>query len=210
MLGNAASSCDACCANRSFWDGFRSYERSLLKGVYGKQKSRLGRENFKAFDACNLCLQRARDPVVCESYAHIFCRECIMENLLTQLKEIKRMQAELDRRLKDDEEERAQEDEEAKQRAIRDFELLQMGLELRNSRNLHGLVTEQQKVVGYENGKLIVEEIVREDGDEESGSTSKKRKFELDEEELMRIAREERQRKKIEISEEKVCFAMRL
>ena len=85
-----------------------------------------------------------------------------------------------------------------------------MGLELRNSRNLHGLVTEQQKVVGYENGKLIVEEIVREDGDEESGSTSKKRKFELDEEELMRIAREERQRKKIEISEEKVCFAMRL
>ena len=133
-----------------------------------------------------------------------------MENLLTQLKEIKRMQAELDRRLKDDEEERAQEDEEAKQRAIRDFELLQMGLELRNSRNLHGLVTEQQKVVGYENGKLIVEEIVREDGDEESGSTSKKRKFELDEEELMRIAREERQRKKIEISEEKVCFAMRL
>lgn len=133
-----------------------------------------------------------------------------MENLLTQLKEIKRMQAELDRRLKDDEEERAQEDEEAKQRAIRDFELLQMGLELRNSRNLHGLVTEQQKVVGYENGKLIVEEIVREGGDEESGSTSKKRKFELDEEELMRIAREERQRKKIEISEEKVCFTMRL
>ena len=120
------------------------------------------------------------------------------------------MQAELDRRLKDDEEERAQEDEEAKQRAIRDFELLQMGLELRNSRNLHGLVTEQQKVVGYENGKLIVEEIVREGGDEESGSTSKKRKFELDEEELMRIAREERQRKKIEISEEKVCFTMRL
>ena len=85
-----------------------------------------------------------------------------------------------------------------------------MGLELRNSRNLHGLVTEQQKVVGYENGKLIVEEIVREGGDEESGSTSKKRKFELDEEELMRIAREERQRKKIEISEEKVCFTMRL
>ena len=133
-----------------------------------------------------------------------------MENLLTQLKEIKRMQAELDRRLKGDEEERAQEGEEAKQRAIRDFELLQMGLELRNSRNLHGLVTKQQKVVGYENGKLIVEEIVREGGDEESGSTSKKRKFELDEEELMRIAREERQRKKIEISEEKVCFTMRL
>ena len=79
-----------------------------------------------------------------------------MENLLTQLKETKRMQTELDRRLKEEEEERAQEDEEAKQRAIRDFELLQMGLELRDSRNRHGPVTEQQKVVGYENGKLIV------------------------------------------------------
>ena len=130
-----------------------------------------------------------------------------MENLLTQLKEIKRMQTELDLQLKEEQEERAQEDEEAKQRAIRDFELLQMGLELRSSRNLHGPAPEQQKVVGYENGELVVEEVVREDGNE---SKSKKRKFELDEGELMRIAREERQKKKIEISEEKVRFTGRI
>jgi len=44
---------------------------------------------------------------------------------------------------------------------------------------------------------------VREDGSGDSGSKTKKRKFELDEEELMWIAREERQRKKTEITEEK-------
>ncbi|KAF8423619.1 hypothetical protein EV426DRAFT_602325 [Tirmania nivea] len=182
---------------------FTSYERSLLKGDYGKQKSRLGRENFKAFDACNLCLQRARNPVACESHAHIFCRECAMENLLSQRKEIKRMQAELDRRMKEEQEERAREDEEAKQRAIRDFDLLQMGLELRNSRKGSGSLVKQSKVIGRENGKLILEEVVKEDETGGDSAKTKKRKFELDEDELMRIAMEERQKKKTEITEEK-------
>lgn len=149
---------------------------------------------------------RARDPVACESHAHIFCRECAMENLLTQRKEIKRMQAELELRVKEDEEERAREDEEARQRAIRDFELLQMGLEIRNSRKESGPVAGLQRVVGRENGKLILEEVVTVAESAEEGAKTRKRKFELDEEELMRIAREERQRKKTEITEEKVIL----
>lgn len=131
-----------------------------------------------------------------------------MENLLTQRKEIKRLQVELDRRMKEEEEERARDDEEAKQRAIRDFELLQMGLELRNSRRQSGPVAAHQNIIGRENGKLILEEVLKEDGDEETGANTKKRKFELDEEELMRIAREERQKKKTEITEEKVNLAL--
>jgi len=130
-----------------------------------------------------------------------------MENLLTQRKEIKRMQAELDRRMKEDEEERAREDEEAKQRAIRDFDLLQMGLELRNSRKGSGSLVEQSKVIGRENGKLILEEVVKEDETGGDGAKTKKRKFEVDEAELMRIAKEERQKKKTEITEEKVCLS---
>ena len=129
-----------------------------------------------------------------------------MENLLTQRKEIKRMQAELDRRMKEEEEERVREDEEAKQRAIRDFDLLQMGLELRNNRKGSGLLVEQSKVIGRENGKLVLEEVVKEDDTGGDCAKTKKRKFELDEDELMRIAKEERQRKKIEITEEKVCL----
>ena len=117
------------------------------------------------------------------------------------------MQAELDRRMKEDEEERAREDEEAKQRAIRDFDLLQMGLELRNSRKGSGSLVEQSKVIGRENGKLILEEVVKEDETGGDGAKTKKRKFEVDEAELMRIAKEERQKKKTEITEEKVCLS---
>ena len=124
-----------------------------------------------------------------------------MENLLTQRKEIKRMQKEMELMTKEEEEDRARLDEEAKQRAIRGFELLQMGLEIRNSgKGVMGGVREQ-KVVGRGNGKVILEEVVSENGG--SGEKSKKRKFELDEEELLKIARDERQRAKTEITEEK-------
>ncbi|KAL7266397.1 hypothetical protein RUND412_011057 [Rhizina undulata] len=184
---------------------FTSYERSLLKGDYGKQRTRLARDSFKPFDACNLCLMRAREPVSCTK-GDLFCRECAVENLLSQHKEIKRMQIELDRRIKEEEEDRIHEDEEAKERAIRDFELLQMGLEIRNSRagenrNIIGL---GQKVVGRENGKLVVEEEETLDT-EDGGKKATKRKFELDEDELMRLAREERKKAKENITEEKTA-----
>lgn len=127
------------------------------------------------------------------------------------------MQAELDRRMKEEEDERVRGEEEAKERAVKDFELLQMGLEIRsrnekelNPRAIFGMGP--PKVVGRENGKLILEEVVEEssegsletveDGDETK--RGKKRKFELDEEELMRLAREERQRAKTILDSEKV------
>ncbi|KAI5779745.1 hypothetical protein EDC01DRAFT_669618 [Geopyxis carbonaria] len=177
---------------------FTSYERSLLKGDYGKQRTRLTRDSFKSFDACNLCLMRARDPVACPN-GDLFCNECAIENLLSQHKEIERMQAELDRQLKEEEEDAARDEEEAKQRTVQDFELLQMGLEIRNSRQ--GV---RQKVVGRENGKLLIEE---EGGDDKTERENKKRKFELDEDELMRLAREERQKARTALTEEKSAAA---
>jgi nitric oxide synthase-interacting protein len=124
------------------------------------------------------------------------------------------MQAELDRRIKEEEEERERGEEEAKERAVKDFELLQMGLEIRtrserelNPRAIFGMGP--PKVVGREGGKIILEEHegdegTTEEGAEEEGKRGKKRKFELDEEELMRLAREERQKAKIHINNEKV------
>lgn len=125
------------------------------------------------------------------------------------------MQAELDRRVKEEEEERARDEEEAKEKSVRNFELLQMGLEIRNRREkeanpraIFGMGP--PKVVGRKNGKIILEEVVEraeneklpEEGDE--GKRGTKRKFELDEEELMRLAREERQKAKIILDNEKV------
>lgn len=35
---------------------------------------------MRRFDACTLCLQRARDPVACQK-GHLFCRECVLTDL---------------------------------------------------------------------------------------------------------------------------------
>ena len=35
---------------------------------------------MRKFDACALCLQRARDPVACQE-GHLFCKECAYTDL---------------------------------------------------------------------------------------------------------------------------------
>jgi nitric oxide synthase-interacting protein len=116
-----------------------------------------------------------------------------MENLLSQRQEIKRFEKELERKKKDDEEGEVLADEQIKERAVRDFELVQMGLSLSKPGMLENIVgrTEDGKVV-------IVEEVKK----------GEKRKFELDEEELMRIAREDREKAKKALTEEKVCIKL--
>ena len=105
-----------------------------------------------------------------------------MSNLLAQRKEIKRLDKALEKQRKEEKEGRTREDEEARERAVQEFEAVQMGLEVKLGSG----------------GKVVVE---REEVKEERG---KKRKFEIDEEELLRIAREERGRAKTTLSEEKV------
>lgn len=93
-----------------------------------------------------------------------------------------------------DEEGRA--DEEARNRAVEEFERVQMGLEV--------MVGRGRKVVGRENGKVVVEE-------EEEGTgevRGKKRKFELDEDELLRIARAERGKARKALADEKVMVSI--
>lgn len=70
---------------------FTHYERSLLN--YGNRKRKLVEENQKYPDDCNLCLSSAREPTSC-SYGHIFCRECMIENLISQKEEINRLKKE--------------------------------------------------------------------------------------------------------------------
>lgn len=57
-----------------------------------------------------------------------------------------------------------------------------------------------RKIVGREDGKIVVEEDVID------GKRGEKRKFELDEDELLRIAREERTKARKAIDDEKVYF----
>lgn len=101
-----------------------------------------------------------------------------MSNLLAQRKEIKRLEKEDERRRREEEELGRERTEEEKERAVKDFEEVMMGLEKKK-----------------EGGG----------GDRETGERrGVKRKFELDEEEMLRNAKEERGRARKAIDEEKV------
>lgn len=170
---------------------FTTFERTLLKKDYGTLKGRLDSASFRAFDACKLCLARSRDPVACPSNGDLFCRECIIENLLVQRQEIKRYEKELERKKHDEEESEVLQDEEVKERSIRDFELVQMGLSVAKPGSVGN-------VVGRKDGKVIIEEHKK----------GEKRKFELDEEELIQIAKEDREKAKKALTEEKVHLCL--
>jgi nitric oxide synthase-interacting protein len=74
---------------------------------------------------------------------------------------------------------------------VQEFEKIQMGLEAR-------VGGAGKKIVGREEGKIVVEEDIA------GSKKGEKRKFELDEDELLRIAREERAKVRKAIDEEKV------
>ncbi|KAI0357710.1 hypothetical protein OH77DRAFT_1421801 [Trametes cingulata] len=94
---------------------------------YGTKRQRLGHESMRRFDACALCLQRARDPVACQK-GHLFCRECALTDLVTQINDIKRQKVRLEAMKKEAEEERQRAREAARERVLREFEKGQLGL----------------------------------------------------------------------------------
>ena len=106
-----------------------------------------------------------------------------MSNLLAQGKEIKRLKKEDERRQKELEELEQEKRTEEKERAIKQFEKSMVGLEgdSRKSR------------------KDDSEEVDR------IGGRGVKRKFELDEDEMLKIAKEERTKARKDIEDEKVC-----
>ncbi|KAH0565632.1 hypothetical protein GP486_000964 [Trichoglossum hirsutum] len=170
---------------------FTSHERSLLKSTWGSQATRLSRDSFLSFSSCRLCLLPSRSPVACAANGDIFCRECAMNNILAQLKEIKRLEKESERQRIDEEEDIRKAEEEARVRAIGEFEKVQIGLE----RKVGGSADKETE--RREGSKILI-------GDDSKGEPKgKKRKFELDEEELLRIAREERTKAKRTIQDEK-------
>ncbi|KAI8328977.1 hypothetical protein BC941DRAFT_385115 [Chlamydoabsidia padenii] len=91
---------------------------------YGTKRARLGRESFRDFDACYLCLQTAREPVAC-SKGHLACRECYYESYLQQKKDIKREQALLEQKLANLDDRKQQDEAAAKQALLDEFERTQ-------------------------------------------------------------------------------------
>ncbi|KAF8352031.1 hypothetical protein F5887DRAFT_933585 [Amanita rubescens] len=88
---------------------------------YGTKRQRLGNESMRSFDACALCLNRAREPVTCNE-GHLFCKECVYTDLLTQKKDIKKQKDKLEALRREAEEERERARAAARERVLLEFE----------------------------------------------------------------------------------------
>ncbi|RKF77879.1 E3 ubiquitin-protein ligase CSU1 [Golovinomyces cichoracearum] len=105
---------------------FTSYERTLAKAAWGTNSARLSRDSFLPFASCKLCLLAARNPVSC-SHGDIFCKECALENILSQKREIKRLEKIREREQKEAEEEKNREEAEVNLRYALEFDRAQIG-----------------------------------------------------------------------------------
>jgi len=194
---------------------FTSHERDLAKKAWGANSARLTRESFLDFSACRLCLETARDPVSC-THGDIFCRECALSNILAQKKDIKRLARLRDAEARDADEQKGRQDDEDRKRAIREFEMTQSGLDVRSSlaRNDKG-PKRNLEWRGTPLGKEEMEAVASVIGDNGSSAPSTsdaprpgKRKFELDEQELLRISQEDRSKARKAIEDEKSARAV--
>ncbi|KUL89852.1 hypothetical protein ZTR_02908 [Talaromyces verruculosus] len=188
---------------------FTSYERSLLRTNWGTQRTRLSRESFLPFGSCQLCLQPARAPVVaCATNGDLFCRECAINDLLAQRKEIKRLERAREESARRSAEDEARMMEEARVRELKEFELISMGLEgsKQENNNKKRKAPTMEKDTGNGNGKQetgakidAATEAFRQREVEVNGK--RRRVFELSEAEIARYANSELERlkKKIEM-----------
>ncbi|KAI1862534.1 hypothetical protein JX265_009248 [Neoarthrinium moseri] len=172
---------------------FTSHERAQAKAAWGQTSARLTRESMLAFAACRLCLEPAEDPVACASHGDVFCRECALSNILAQKKEIKRLAraAELEARARDEDEGRR--DAEARDREVREFERTLSGVGDGEDRKRSLLQQQQQQQ--------------RDEAERSSSNSARpaKRKFEMDEEELQRIAAEDRAKARKALDDERAA-----
>lgn len=163
---------------------FTAHERALAKNAWSASSARLNRDSFLPFGSCSLCLESAVDPIAC-AQGHIFCRECALSNILAQKKEIKRLEKTREAEAREAAELAARQDEEAKARAVREFELVQAGFDVGDG------------------ARRVVEDDVKGLGDD-GAKRGEKRKFVVDEEEVARAAELERAKQRKAIEEEKV------
>lgn len=66
---------------------FTYAEKKMLDKDYGVKKARIGQDSQRSFEQCHLCLNPFEEPMSCLA-GHIFCKDCIMNNMLAQKKTI--------------------------------------------------------------------------------------------------------------------------
>lgn len=169
---------------------FTSHERALAKSDWATSSARLNRDSFLPFGSCGLCLGIAREPVAC-LHGDVFCRECALANILAQKKDMKRADRVRRDARQETEQARALEDDEDRDRAIRDFELTQAGLLSASKPRKPATTPEKVSNTRDEPSTALI-------------LAGSKRKFILDEDEVNRIVQADKSRARKAIEEEKV------
>lgn len=164
---------------------FTSHEREQAKKAWGASSACLGRDSMLPFSACRLCLETAEDPVACV-HGDVFCRECALSNILAQKKEIKRLDKVREQEVRDKEEEEQRRDAEAKEREISEFEKTMSGV---GSSAAAASSKSPNDAPTLENG----------------AARPGKRKFEMDDEEMQRIAAQQRAKARQALDDEKAA-----
>ncbi|EAU83936.2 hypothetical protein CC1G_10341 [Coprinopsis cinerea okayama7 len=155
---------------------------------YGTKKQRLGNESMRRFDACSLCLNRARNPVACNE-GHLFCKECVIADLLTQRKDIERQKERLEALKREAEEEKARARQAARERVLLEFEKGQLGLAA-------GPSSIGTRAASTEEGK---------DSSDPAQTRGTKRKFEFDPSTVENLAKEAEEAAMIQIEKEQAA-----
>ncbi|ETR97030.1 hypothetical protein M419DRAFT_39739 [Trichoderma reesei RUT C-30] len=189
---------------------FTSYEREQAKSNWSSKSAQLSRDSFLPFGFCSLCLEDAREPVACPR-GDIFCRECALENLVAQKKELKRAEKARQNAEREAARIRAIEDEEERERAIRDFELTQAGLTTTNgggtitSSNASNHSTNKTGKATPTSSSAAAAESANKQQDAVVLHAGSKRKFSLDADELDRIAENDKAKARKAIDDEKAA-----
>lgn len=152
--------------------------------------------------------------VACATNGDLFCRECAINDLLAQRKEIKRLEREREETHKRAAEDDARALEEAKVRELQEFEMISMGLEgagKQNSKKRKApTMTDGSNNSSSGKGEDVaakVDKATEEFRQKEIEVNGKRRKvFELTETEIERYAKSELEKLKKKIEQEKVCL----
>ncbi|ETS76063.1 hypothetical protein PFICI_13007 [Pestalotiopsis fici W106-1] len=170
---------------------FTSHEREQAKKAWGASSARLSRDSMLPFSACRLCLETAEEPVACV-HGDVFCRECALSNILAQKKEIKRLDKVREQEAREKEEAEQRRDAEAREREVSDFE-----------RTLSGVGSS----VAHSHGTAAVSSKSPDDTPPKNGAARPgKRKFEMNDEELQRIAAQQRAKARQALDHEKAAM----
>ena len=127
---------------------FSHAERKKLT-EYGTQSKRVTKDSFLEFGDCGLCLKQSKNPVI-TPYGYIYCKECILENILKQKKEIKKKQEEFEIQLKNENLEKILKEKEEIEKKKKEFE------KITNYSSVENIQQEQEKTKKIEGSNFWI------------------------------------------------------